>query len=193
MGQPAENQPETATYADLEAVPSHLVAELIGGVLQTFPRPGPAHIRVASQLGRRLGPFDDEPGGPGGWWILDEPELHLCADVLVPDLAGWRVERLPRLPEESFFELPPDWVCEVLSSSTAAHDRLEKMPVYAAAGVAWAWLIDPIVSSLEVFRLDPRGRWIVEQVFRGDASVRPVPFDALDLDLASLWATTKTR
>src|ERR1700739_3549628 len=123
MGHPAENVGRRATYADLEAVPPHQVAELVGGVLHVMPRPAPRHARSASRLGMKLGgPFDLGEGGPGGWHILDEPELHFPVpnapgeiDALVPDLAGWRRERMPELPETAAFELAPDWICEVLS------------------------------------------------------------------------------
>lgn len=129
MAEPAERQ---ATYEDLLGVPAHFVAEIVNGRLVTHPRPAPRHLRASSSLGGTLdGPFDKGRGGPGGWWILDEPELHLGPHVLVPDLAGWRRTRLPALPEAAWFELAPDWVCEVLSPGTAADDRAEKLPIYA--------------------------------------------------------------
>lgn len=189
MGQPAEKL-RRATYADLEAVPSHLVAEIINGELRTLPRPAPPHTEAASALGGELhGPFRRGIGGPGGWRILDEPEFHLGPDVLVPDLAGWRLERMPRLPQTAFFELPPDWVCEVLSPSTAADDRADKMPIYAREGVRYAWLVDPILQTLEVFVLTAERQWILLSVYRGNARVRAEPFDAVELDIALLWAT----
>jgi Uma2 family endonuclease len=115
-----------------------------------MPRPASLHARAASSLGGELyGPFDRGRGGPGGWIILDEPELHLHGDMLVPDLAGWRRERMPELPDASAFELAPDWVFEVLSPSTAATDRAEKMPIYAREQVGQLWLVDPIAKTLE--------------------------------------------
>lgn len=193
MGQPAE-QLRQATYADLEAVPSHQVAEIIHGVLHVMPRPAPRHARVSSRLGAKLmGPFDLGEGGPGGWQILDEPELHFPnqvveagKDVLVPDVAGWRVERMPELPEEAFFSLAPDWICEVLSPSTEQVDREGKMPIYAREGVRYAWLIDPIKRTLEVFVLEGR-RWEAGGVWREDDRVRVAPFDAIELNLGVLW------
>lgn len=132
------------------------------------------------------GPFQFGQGGPGGWWILYEPELHLGADVMVPDLAGWRRERMPVVPDVAAFELAPDWVCEILSPSTASLDRMRKMPRYATAGVGHAWLIDPIARGLEVFRnLD--GHWLSVAVFEGTQVVRAEPFDAVELDLGLLW------
>jgi Uma2 family endonuclease len=125
-----------ATYQDILDAPENLVAEIINGELHTQPRPAPHHSRASSSLGDELvSPFDKGRGGPGGWWILDEPELHLGHDVLVPDIGGWRRERMPRLPDTAWFELAPDWVCEVLSPGTARKDRVLKMPLYARYGV----------------------------------------------------------
>jgi Uma2 family endonuclease len=177
-----------ATYQDLLAVPSHLVAEIIDGELTTSPRPAPRHARASSRLGGVLdGPFDRGTGGPGGWIILDEPELHHRGDVLVPDLAGWRRERLPKLPDAAHFELAPDWICEILSPSTEANDRAGKMPIYAREGVKHAWLINPLSRTLEVFRLGGTS-WTLATTFRGDRTVRVEPFDAIEIDIGSLWA-----
>lgn len=188
MGLPAEKL-QPATYADLEAVPSHLVAEIVNGELHTMPRPSPKHTETSSMLGGVLtGPFRLGAGGPGGWRILDEPELHLGPNVLVPDLAGWTLERMPTLPETAYFELAPDWVGEILSPSTEAIDRVEKMPIYARENVRFCWLIDPILKTLEVFRLNSERRWTVADVYRDAARVRAEPFDAIELDLALLWS-----
>jgi Uma2 family endonuclease len=191
MGLPAEKL-RPATYDDLLRVPSHLVAEIIGGDLRTLPRPAPRHARVSSDLGGELyAPFRRGVGGPGGWQILDEPELHFGApglvDVLVPDLAGWRVERLPELPDTAFISVTPDWVCEVLSPSTAAQDRADKMPIYAREGVRHVWLLDPIAKTLEVFALGAENRWVLVLVEKASARVRAEPFEAIELDLAALW------
>lgn len=177
-----------ATYADVLAAPPHRVAEIVNGELVVSPRPAPRHARVSSVLGGELmGPFDKGKGGPGGWWILDEPEIHFSpGEPLVPDLAGWRRDRLPELPDTAWFEVIPDWVCEVLSPSSAAIDRVEKMPVYASRGVSHAWLIDPLLETLEVFRLEGK-RWFLAGTYRGGAAVRAEPFDAIELELAALW------
>lgn len=176
-----------ATYDDLRRVPEHLVAEIIDGELVTSPRPSSRHARASTKLGGALdGPFDSGIGGPGGWLLLFEPELHLAADVLVPDVAGWRRERMPELPDVAAFELAPDWVCEVVSPSTAARDRADKLPIYARAGVGHAWLVDPTLQTLEVLRNEGQ-RWWLAQTFRGDGRVRAEPFDAVELDLGSLW------
>ncbi|WP_437525231.1 Uma2 family endonuclease [Sorangium sp. So ce726] len=196
MGQPAEKQ-RRATYADLEAAPPNKVAELIRGVLHVLPRPAPRHANASSVLGIKIGgPFGLGDGGPGGWWILDEPELHFPdpdapgeIDALVPDLAGWRRERMPELPQTAHFALAPDWICEVLSPSTASVDREEKMPIYAREGVRHAWLVDPIARTLEVLSLVSGRGWGPAAVHRDAARVRVEPFEAVELDLSVLWAT----
>ena len=185
MGDPAKRR---ATYQDLLEVPSYQVAEILSGNLYAQPRPAALHARAASRLGAELdGPFDRGKGGPGGWLLLDEPELHLRGDIVVPDLAGWRRERMPALPDAAAFELAPDWLCEVLSPGTAAIDRTEKMPIYAREGVQHVWLVDPIARTLEVFRLN-EGRWVLVTAQREDARVRAEPFEAFELELSGLWA-----
>ncbi len=178
-----------ATYDDLRAVPGHLVAELIHGVLHTLPRPRSGHANASSVLGGELhAPFRVGRGGPGGWVILDEPELHMGSDVLVPDLAGWRRERMPELPSVAAFVLAPDWICEVLSPSTSRIDRALKLPVYSREGVRHAWLVDPDAQTLEVLALSADAKWTIVSTFSGDDRVRAVPFVELDLELALLWA-----
>ncbi len=180
-----------ATYADLLKVPDRFVAEIIHGKLYTTPRPAPRHAQAETSLAGSLhGPFQNGLGGPGGWWILLEPELHLLGgdEVLVPDLAGWRTERMPALPETAFFETVPDWICEVLSPTTAALDRSEKIPIYAEAGVHHAWLVDPLLQTLEVLRREG-ARWFLVTTFRGEAQVRAEPFDAIALDLPLIFRT----
>lgn len=183
----ADRRRQPATYEDLLKVPDHLVAEIVDGDLYASPRPAPRHAHATSRLGGSLdGPFDRGRGGPGGWRILDEPELHLGPDIVVPDLAGWRRERLPALPEEAYFSVAPDWVCEVVSPSTAALDRVKKMGVYARERVQHAWLIDPIAQTLEALRLE-NSRWVIVSSCAGAEVVRVPPFEAIDLDLAVLW------
>lgn len=177
-----------ATYADIEALPPNLVGEIVRGVLYANSRPASPHAAAASAVGEELGPpFKRGRGGPGGWVILDEPELHLTEDVLVPDLGGWRRQRMPEMPHVAAFELAPDWVCEVLSPSTRKLDRAEKLPVYARERVQYVWLIDPLAHSLEVLRLDGATYRIVGTHF-DEEKVRAEPFDAIQLDLAVLWS-----
>ena len=133
-----------ATYDDVLNAPEHKVAEILDGELFLSPRPAPRHAVASSALGMAIGGVRSTgTGGPGGWWILDEPELHFGDDVVVPDLAGWRRERMPAIPDAAFFTLAPDWVCEVLSPSTERIDRGRKLRIYAEAGVAHAWLVNP--------------------------------------------------
>ena len=119
--------------------------------------------------------------------ILDEPELHLNANVLVPDLTGWRRARLPRCPDSAFFSVPPDWVCEILSPSSASLDRVQKLAVYAREHVAHAWLIDPLARTLEVLRLE-NGHWTILATHADAEVVRADPFGEIELDLPALWA-----
>lgn len=188
MGPPLIVPPrKPATYQDLVELPEHLVGELIDGDLYASPRPASRHAKVSSVLGMDLGgAFQRGRGGPGGWWIVDEPELHFGKDVLVPDLAGWRRERMPTIPDVPFFELAPDWICEVLSPSTAKLDLVRKLPCYARVGVEHAWVVDPIHQLLEVFHQET-GRWFLMDAFAGDDRVRAPPFDAIELELGSLW------
>jgi Uma2 family endonuclease len=179
-----------ATYEDLIKVPEHMVAEIVDGELYASPCPASPHARVASVMGSDLGgPFDRPPGGsgePGGWWFLFEPELHLGPDVMVPDIAGWRRERMPVIPNVAYFEQAPDWACEVVSPSTGILDRRRKMPVYARESVSHLWIVDPILKTLEVYRLES-GRWVVASTHGGDDRVRAEPFDAIEIDIARWW------
>ena len=172
-----------ATYDDLCALPDNMVGEIIDGELIATPRPAPKHGVAASVLGAEIvGPFQIGRGGPGGWLIIDEPELHLADHVLVPDLAGWRRERMPALPEEAWFSVAPDWVCEVLSPLTARVDRLRKMPIYASHGVGHLWLIDPDIKTLEVFRHEGES-WFLVSIHGEGEKVRAEPFQAVEIDL----------
>lgn len=179
-----------ATYADLLAVPDHLVAEIIDGELVVSPRPAFRHAFASTVISHKLlGPFQLGRGGddgPGGWWILFEPQLHLGDEELVPDLAGWRRERMPAFPDVVRCETAPDWVCEVVSPSTARVDRMKKMASYARARVSHAWLVDPHAQMLEVYRLED-DHWVVAGVYGGDMTVRPEPFQAVAFDLKQWW------
>ena len=176
-----------ATYDDLVAVPDHLVAEIVDGELWTSPRPAPRHATVQGALGALVTfPLQFGRGGPGGWRILPEPELHLGDQAVVPDIAGWRIERMPQLPDTAYFAVSPDWVCEILSPSTALLDRAKKLRVYAEHRVRHAWLVDPILRTLEVLRLAD-GRWTLLETHAGDLVVRAEPFESLGLELSLMW------
>jgi Uma2 family endonuclease len=188
----AKTAQRPATYEDLLKVPDHLVAEIIEGELFTSPRPASPHLRASSILGSRItAAFDDGGGGPGGWWILDEPELHLGPDVLVPDIAGWRRERMPTLTSTAAFTLAPDWVCEVISPHTGRIDRLKKLPIYAREEISYAWIVDPILRIIEAYRLASR-RWSLLGTYGGDDTARIEPFDAIEFPLATLWLPEAT-
>lgn len=183
----AKRSDRPATYADIEALPPNQIGEIVRGVLYANPRPASPHVLASSALGEELGPpFKRGQGGPGGWVILDEPELHLRDDVLVPDLAGWRRERMPEVPNTVGFTLAPDWVCEVLSPSTSKLDRAEKLPVYAREKVTHVWLVDPLEQYLEILRLDGETYRILG-TYAENARARAEPFDAIELDLSVLW------
>ena len=192
MGQPAKTKTR-ATYQDVLDAPRHMVDEVLAGELHLQSRPRLRHAKVSSRLGGRLDGFDDDGiDGPGGWTILFEPEIHFGAhdpDIVVPDRAGWRRERLPEVPDEAFITVSRDWACEVLSPSTEHIDRADKVPIYAREGVRWVWLLDPDVRTLEVFRLDADdGAYRVIGTWRDDAEVRAEPFDAIALPLSALWS-----
>ena len=201
----AEAAIREATYADLEAVPAHLVAEIIDGTLETHPRPRPRHATAMLELGSALAPpFRHGRGGPGGWIFMTEPELHFGRQVVVPDLAGWRRERLPAEPDTAswctpwgrgrpaepdtaFIETPPDWVCEILSPSTSRLDRGPKRRIYAEAGVGHLWLLDPADGVLEAFALTGSQWLLLGTVQRGEPVSLP-PFDAVSFPFDDLFA-----
>jgi Uma2 family endonuclease len=184
-------KPRRATYDDIIRLPEHLVGEIIDGELIVTPRPATPHALTASVAGGDLlGQFHRPPGGGGpgvgGWWILYEPELHLRRDVIVPDIAGWRREKLPVLPDTVGIKEPPDWVCEVVSPSTGRIDRTRKRRIYAREKIAHLWMIEPLEQTLEVYRLEARG-WMLVDTFGGDDKARAEPFDAVEIDLSRWW------
>ena len=186
---PANVALKPSLYQQLLALPENLVGEIIDGQLYTQPRPTGPHAVAESGLNLELGgPFGKGRGGPGGWWILVEPEVHFVRDieVVVPDLAGWRRERMPAIPEGHRFEVVPDWVCEILSSGTAKKDRALKLPRYAHYGVAHVWLVDPVAHTLEAYELRD-GTWLLLGTFKDDDPIRVAPFAAITFSLVELW------
>jgi Uma2 family endonuclease len=192
MGYGARNLQRPATLADLEGLPETVVGEIIDGTLYTHPRPMAGHSYVATRLGARLdGPFQDGLGGPGGWWIVIEPGIRLEeSPEFVPDLAGWRRERVPGFPKGPW-TVAPDWACEILSPSTRAYDQRIKRPFYARIGIRHLWFIDLEVRTLTVSEL-VNGRWLELGVHGEDDIIRAAPFDTLELKLGQLWPPTHT-
>ena len=175
-------------YEQLMSLPENLVGEIISGQIHTQPRPAAPHAVAAAVLGMKIGPpfhLDDDPGG---WWIIGEPEIHFIPhrEVLVPDIAGWRRERLPIIGNIPHFELVPDWICEVLSPSTASKDRLVKMPLYAQYGVRYAWLLDPLDKTLEAFE-QHQETWNPIGRYKNDESISVAPFAEISFALRDLW------
>lgn len=185
----AQPKPSRATYDDIVALPAGVGGEIVSGVLHTQPRPAPRHGYAASTLGVTIGRFSRSFGG--GWIIIDAPELHLGDDVVVPDIGGWRQERMPKFPETAYFETAPDWVCEVMSPSTARFDRIEKHAVYASFGVSHAWYVDPNLRTLEVFAL-VGGRWMIVATYKDADTVAAPPFETHAFSLGVLWPDEAT-
>lgn len=184
MSDPARKR---ASYEDLYTLPPNMTGQIIEGELYTLPRPHSRHSRVSAILCREIGPYQsDGGGGPQGWVILIEAEVMLGDDLLAPDLAGWRIERLPKPPKENYITVTPDWVCEILSPGTARLDRIRKMPIYARHEVKHLWLIDPILKTLEVYGLK-EGSWVVRGSYGEDDQVRVEPFTGVEINLADLW------
>ena len=182
-------KPAYDLYAQLNELPAHQTGEILNSRLYAHPRPAGPHALASSSLGGEIhGPYQLGKGGPGGWWILDEPEIHFMrnVEVCVPDLAGWRRERMPRIPRGHRFEIVPDWICEVLSPATARLDRVVKRQIYARFGVAYLWLVDPIERTLEAFALRD-GFWLVIALHQEDERARIAPFEEMELNLLDLW------
>ncbi|MEW6267543.1 MAG: Uma2 family endonuclease [Thermodesulfobacteriota bacterium] len=177
-----------AVYDDLYTLPENMTGEIIEGELFALPRPGYKHSTTASVLGSEIIPpyRFGKGGGPGGWIITIEPEVMFGENLLVPDLAGWKKERLPEPPKDNWTMVSPDWVCEILSPSTFRIDRVRKMPIYAAHVVPYLWLIDPVAKLLETFKLKD-GAWMVLGNYAENDKVRVEPFQEVEIDLANLW------
>ncbi len=186
-----ESIKSNATYADLYSIPDNMIGEIIDGELYVMPRPSPKHCNTSSSLGIIIGYYYKMGmnGGSGKWWILDEPEIHfsdLKEDFLVPDIAGWKKERMPTLPAETYFSVPPDWICEILSPGTARHDRKKKLPKYAKFGVSYFWIIDPANRTVEILKLK-NSEYVVLAVYGEDDKMQAEPFTEIIIDLKNIW------
>lgn len=183
-----QTKPRPATYSDIEALPEHVVGEILFGSLVTHPRPAHPHVSAASSIGYIIGPpfHHGRGGGPGGWIIYVEPEIHLGPHVVVPDLAGWRRERFTDAKDAVYLTVAPDWICEVLSPGTNRRDRTDKMRIYGTYAVSHVWLVDPEQRFLEVYRWQD-DEWIRAGYFVDDDTVSAPPFEAISFNLKDLW------
>jgi Uma2 family endonuclease len=179
-----------ATMADLEALPDNVRGDILDGELYVMSRPRAPHSHLEGVIGADLEPpYQRGRQGPGGWWILVEPGIELPGSPEVsPDLAGWRRERMPKLPTNTSIRVVPDWVCEILSPTTRGYDQLKKRPFYAKHGVEWLWYVDPEARTLVASRLEG-GRWVELGVYGEDQKARVDPFGEVELELGGWWAT----
>jgi Uma2 family endonuclease len=177
-----------ATYADLLVLPGDERGEVIGGEIVVQPSPTPAHQSTIAEIYAELrNPFQRGRGGPGGWWLIPDVDVEFGVhDILRPDISGWRRDRVPGFPAERPVRHRPDWLCEGLSPRTALHDQGDKRAIYQSAGVPWYWLVDPLNRTLSVLRLVPDG-YVVDQVAGDQGIVALPPFEAVTIDLASVF------
>lgn len=183
-----EPAPKRHGWEDILAVPEGVSAEVVGGELITAPRPHPRHGSAQAVLSAEItAPFQLGRGGPGGWWILIEPDVFFGPhDIVAPDLVGWRKDRVPAFPDEQPISIRPDWICEVLSPRTARRDRTVKSDLYLRAAVPHFWLVDPQARTLEAFELQ-QDRWLRLGAWTdGDRAAIP-PFDAVEIDVGELF------
>ncbi len=176
-----------ATQRDVLNAPPSMVAEIIGGTLDAHPRPAMRHAFARSSLGYdHSRPFQFGRGGPGGWCIIDEPELHFGREIVVPDLAGWRRETMPGCPDAAYCTIAPDWIREVLSPTTCKFDLHEWRQFYASENVNHLWLVDPVGRDLEAFELRD-GHWLLIAALKDDDQVSVRPLEDITFNLAGLW------
>ncbi len=180
---------ELACYQDLLALADDVRAEILGGEIVAMPAPLPRHSNPQRALGRFVGgPFHDDDGfgGPGGWWIFVEVDVELEAhEVVRPDLAGWRRERLVT-PDRRPLRVVPDWACEIVSPSSAARDRVYKRHLYARHGIRHYWIVDPEARTLEALELHD-GRWVDVGTYDETATAQVPPFEAVSIEVGRLF------
>lgn len=186
MSQSAHTAPPTR--GDLDALPANVKGEIIDGVLYAMTRPRPKYQAVGARITSSLEPpFRLGKGGPGGWWILPEPGIELPqSPEISPDVAGWRRQRMPELPDGTI-SLVPDWVCEVLSPTTRRHNLLVKVPYYARIGVPYLWLVDLEARALLVSKLDG-AHWMDLQRFGDETTARIDPLGEIEIDVLEWWS-----
>lgn len=190
MSEPAKRD---ATYEDLYSIPENMTGEIINGEIIATPRPSREHSMIASNLGAEtIPPYTFGRGGPGGWIIIIEPEIGLGKNIIVPDLAGWKVERYPFEEPHNWISVVPDWICEIFSPSTQKRDRMEKTPIYAQFGVSFLWLVNPTETTLDVYELGQR-RWELVNLYTGNIKVRAVPFEEIEIDLTNIWYQARLK
>ncbi len=183
----AETAHKSATYVDIEALPEHVVGEILFGHLVTHPRPVRRHGGAGSALGALCTTtYEFGADGPGGWVFVDEPELHLGPHIVVRDIAGWRREHVTEPADKPFFEVAPDWACEILSPSTEKYDKGDKRRINAHYAVQHMWHLDPRSKVLEVFALRDRN-WLLTDTFIDEEVVNAPPVDQLTFSLGLLW------
>lgn len=181
----AEPVRRPATWADLERLPEDVRAEILAGEILIKPRPQPSHSHAhGALLGSVMGPFSTDPGGPGGWWILLEPDVRLGPhEIVEPDIAGWRKEKVPVFFDRQPIEIAPDWSCEILSPSTARFDRAHKSELYLKSGVGHYWLVDVEARVLEAYEARG-GQWLRLGAWSDGDRQRIAPFEAIESDVS---------
>ncbi len=178
------------TYKDLLGLAEDVRAEILGGAMAMSPSALPRHSLAQRVLGSVIGgPFHDEhdAGGPGGWWIFPEVDVQLGVhDIVRPDLAGWRRERLQDPWDARPIRVVPDWICEIISPSNGSHDRVTKRALYARYGVSFYWLVDPHQCVLEALQLCD-GKWLELGAWDASDAAGIQPFDAVTLELRRVF------
>jgi Uma2 family endonuclease len=162
--------------------------EVIDGVAEEKAAPGFNHALVVNQLGGIVGQAFGRKGrgGPGGWWITNDPDIELSSlDLVRPDVAGWRRERMPERPVVRPVTVAPDWICEILSPSNRKRDLVDKHNLYHRHGVSHYWQVDPEAQTLTVLGHEPDG-YKVLLVASGLQPVRAAPFEQLEFSVAEL-------
>lgn len=160
------------------------------------PQMSLSRVLATSILGGLLvGPFQLGLGGPGGWLILDKPEIHFDEDVLIPDLAAWSAGRAPRPTEELYTTIIPDWVCEIDTACTEGRSFSQRMNAYARAGVRFMWLLDSDLKNIDLLTLNSQSQWALNGAYSismGHRRIRGAPFDSIEIDIATLFGGAAT-